>query len=235
MKLFKNHHTVLTAVKAQLDGAWLGSFYIITDVIDKKLYSNAPCIRPGAARLVIGRARLLGSPQKRFFHDPQRDSARSPVAATRGLQSTRQAGRRRTTRRVIHNLGLWNHWFRFIKFYELKNGLVWPLHSSQYQLWDIKFHSSRTPTAENKDQTYVYTDLDETGLARRLQAPCSRNSCPRRVPLRIVKNPLLRRSNEPRWPNHKPRRARPDTWRVWIRFFGNDVSYDVKRAELCAV
>jgi hypothetical protein len=30
-------------------------------------------------------------------------------------------------------------------------------------------------------------------------------------------------------------RARPDTWRVWIRFFVNDVSYDVKRAEPRAV
>ena len=36
-----------------------------------------------------------------FFHDPQRDSARAAVAATRGLQSTRQASRRRTKRRVI--------------------------------------------------------------------------------------------------------------------------------------
>jgi hypothetical protein len=50
-----------------------------------------PCIRPAAARLVIGRARLVGSPQKRSFHDPQRDSARAALAATRGLQSTRQA------------------------------------------------------------------------------------------------------------------------------------------------
>ena len=114
----------LATLKAQPDGAWLGLFYVITDVIDKESYSNAPCLQPGAERLVIGRARLVGSPQKRFFHDPQRDSARAAVAATRGLQSTRQAGRRRTTRRVIHNLGLWNHWFRFIKFYELKNGLV---------------------------------------------------------------------------------------------------------------
>jgi hypothetical protein len=40
---------------------------------------------------VIGGARLVGSPQKRFFHDPQRDSERAAVAATRGLQSTRQA------------------------------------------------------------------------------------------------------------------------------------------------
>jgi hypothetical protein len=78
-------------LKAQLDGAWLGSCYVITDVIDKESYSNAPCNRPGAARLVIGRARLVGSPQKRFFHNPQRDSARAAVAATRGLQSTRQA------------------------------------------------------------------------------------------------------------------------------------------------
>jgi hypothetical protein len=45
-------------LKAQLDGAWLGSFNVITDVIDKESYSNAPCIRPGAARLVIGRASL---------------------------------------------------------------------------------------------------------------------------------------------------------------------------------
>jgi hypothetical protein len=28
--------------KAQLDGAWLGSFYVITDVIDRESYSNAP-------------------------------------------------------------------------------------------------------------------------------------------------------------------------------------------------
>jgi hypothetical protein len=40
---------------------------------------------------VIGRARLVGSPQKRFFHDPQGDSALAAVAVTRGLQSTRQA------------------------------------------------------------------------------------------------------------------------------------------------
>jgi hypothetical protein len=40
---------------------------------------------------VIGRGRLVGSPKKRFFHDPQRDSARAAVAATRGLQFTRQA------------------------------------------------------------------------------------------------------------------------------------------------
>jgi hypothetical protein len=37
-------------LKAQLDGAWLCSFYLITDVTDKESYSNAPCIRPGAAR-----------------------------------------------------------------------------------------------------------------------------------------------------------------------------------------
>jgi hypothetical protein len=35
-------------VNAQLDGEWLGSFYVITDVIGKELYSNGPCIRPGA-------------------------------------------------------------------------------------------------------------------------------------------------------------------------------------------
>jgi hypothetical protein len=29
-------------LKAQSDGTWVGSFYIITDVIDKELYSNAP-------------------------------------------------------------------------------------------------------------------------------------------------------------------------------------------------
>jgi hypothetical protein len=39
----------------------------------------------------------------------------------------------------------------------------------------------------------------------------------------------------PSSPNHKPRRARPDTWRVWIRFFVNDDSYDVKLAEPHAV
>jgi hypothetical protein len=33
------------------------------------------------------------------------------------------------------------------------------------------------------------------------------NSCPRRVALRIVRKPLLRQSNEPRSPNHKPRQA----------------------------
>jgi hypothetical protein len=36
-------------LKAQLDGAWLGSFYVITDVFDKESYSNAPCILPGGA------------------------------------------------------------------------------------------------------------------------------------------------------------------------------------------
>jgi hypothetical protein len=51
--------------------------HIITDVTDKESYSNAPCIRPGAARLLIGRAGLVGSPKKRLFHDPQRDSARA--------------------------------------------------------------------------------------------------------------------------------------------------------------
>ena len=79
------------ALKQGLEGAWLGSFYVITDVTDKESYSNAPCNRPGAARSVIGGARLVGSPQKRFSHDPQRDSARAAVAATRRLQSTRQA------------------------------------------------------------------------------------------------------------------------------------------------
>jgi hypothetical protein len=78
-------------LKPGLDGAWLGSFYVITDVIDKESYSNAPCNRPGAARPVIGGARLAGSPQKRVFHDPQRDSARAAFAATRRLQSKRQA------------------------------------------------------------------------------------------------------------------------------------------------
>jgi hypothetical protein len=89
--------------KAQLDGAWLGSFYVLTDVSDKESYSNAPCIRPGAARLVIGWARLVGSPQKWFFHDPQRDSARAAVAATRGLQSARQAS---LVQVYIHRSGL---------------------------------------------------------------------------------------------------------------------------------
>jgi hypothetical protein len=71
---------------------WLGSFYVITDVNDKESYSNAPCNRPGAAGSVIGGARLVGSPQKQFSHEPQRDSARAAVAATtRRLQSTRQA------------------------------------------------------------------------------------------------------------------------------------------------
>jgi hypothetical protein len=101
--------------KAQVDGAWLGSFYVITDVIDQESYLNAPCIRHGAARLVIGRARLVVSPQERFFHDPQRDSARAAVAAIRCLQCTRQAGRTRTTRRVIPqaepNLPEQGRWF----------------------------------------------------------------------------------------------------------------------------
>jgi hypothetical protein len=44
--------------KAQLDDAWRGSFYVITDVIDKKSYSNVPYTRPGAVQLVIRRARL---------------------------------------------------------------------------------------------------------------------------------------------------------------------------------
>jgi hypothetical protein len=78
-------------LKPGLDGAWLGSFYVITDVIDKESYSNVPCNRPSSVRRVIGGARLVGSPQKRFFHDPQRDSARAVFAATRRLQSTRQA------------------------------------------------------------------------------------------------------------------------------------------------
>jgi hypothetical protein len=69
-------HSRSVAVKPGLDGAWLGSFYVITDVTDKESYSNAPCNRPGAARSVIGGARLVGTPQKRFSHDPQRDSAR---------------------------------------------------------------------------------------------------------------------------------------------------------------
>jgi hypothetical protein len=47
---------LMTVIKVQLDDAWLGSFYVITDVSDKEWYSNAPCIRPLAARLVIGRA-----------------------------------------------------------------------------------------------------------------------------------------------------------------------------------
>jgi hypothetical protein len=81
----------VTSLKPGLDGAWLGSFYVITDVTDKESYSNAPCNRPGAARSVIGGARLVGSPQKRISHDPQRDSARAAVAAKRRLQSTRQA------------------------------------------------------------------------------------------------------------------------------------------------
>jgi hypothetical protein len=83
--------THLTSLKPGLDGARLGSFYVITDVTDKESYSNAPCNRPGAALSVIGGARLVGSPQKRFSHEPQRDSARAAVAATRRLQSTRQA------------------------------------------------------------------------------------------------------------------------------------------------
>jgi hypothetical protein len=80
-----------SSLKPGLDGAWLSSFYVITDVIDKESYSNAPCNRPGTARRVIGGARLVGSPQKRFFHDPQRDSAQAALAATQCLQYTRQA------------------------------------------------------------------------------------------------------------------------------------------------
>jgi hypothetical protein len=71
------NYSTVTFLKAHLDGAWLGSFYVITDVIDKEWYLNPQCIRPGAARVVIRRARLVGSPQKRFFHDPQRYSARA--------------------------------------------------------------------------------------------------------------------------------------------------------------
>jgi hypothetical protein len=78
-------------IKPGLDGAWLGSFYVITDVSDKESYSNPPCNRPDAARSVIGGARLVGSPQRRFSHDPQRESAQAAVAATRSLQFTRQA------------------------------------------------------------------------------------------------------------------------------------------------
>jgi hypothetical protein len=85
------HVSEENTIKPGLDGAWLGSFDVITDVTDKESYSNAPCNRPGAARSVIGGARLMGSPQKRFSHERQRDSARAAVAATRRLQSTRQA------------------------------------------------------------------------------------------------------------------------------------------------
>jgi hypothetical protein len=38
----------LPPLQAQLDGAWFGSFYVITDAVDKESYSNAPSIRPGA-------------------------------------------------------------------------------------------------------------------------------------------------------------------------------------------
>jgi hypothetical protein len=54
------------SLKPGLDGAWLGTFYVIPDVTDKESYSNAPCNRPGAARSVIGGARLVRSPQRRF-------------------------------------------------------------------------------------------------------------------------------------------------------------------------
>ena len=40
-----------------------------------------------------------------FFHDPQRDSARAAVAATRGLQSTRQARRLRVAVRGTMEAG----------------------------------------------------------------------------------------------------------------------------------
>jgi hypothetical protein len=39
----------IVCLKAQQDGAWLCSLHYVTDVIDKESYSNAPCIRPGAA------------------------------------------------------------------------------------------------------------------------------------------------------------------------------------------
>jgi hypothetical protein len=87
-------YALSVAVKAQLDGAQLGSFYVMTDVTDKESYSNAPCIRPGAARLVIGRARLVGSPQKRFFYDPQRESERA-------VEDCGSQGKNTITRRVI--------------------------------------------------------------------------------------------------------------------------------------
>jgi hypothetical protein len=48
-------------VKPGLDGAWLGSFYVITDVIDKESYSNAPCNRPGAACDWWSEARWIAS------------------------------------------------------------------------------------------------------------------------------------------------------------------------------
>jgi hypothetical protein len=32
----------IVRIKAQLEGAWIGSSYVITDVIDKESYSNAP-------------------------------------------------------------------------------------------------------------------------------------------------------------------------------------------------
>jgi hypothetical protein len=42
-------NTLAGCIKAQLDGTWLGSFYVITDVIHKESYSNAPCIQPGVS------------------------------------------------------------------------------------------------------------------------------------------------------------------------------------------
>jgi hypothetical protein len=78
------------SLKAQLDGAWLGLFCVITDVIDKESYSNAPYIRSGAARDCASKARWIAA-EAFIFHDPQSYSARAAVAATRGLQSTRQA------------------------------------------------------------------------------------------------------------------------------------------------
>jgi hypothetical protein len=47
--IFNNKMYLRSNVKAQLDGAWLGSIYVITDVTDKESYWNALCIRPGAA------------------------------------------------------------------------------------------------------------------------------------------------------------------------------------------
>jgi hypothetical protein len=58
----------MPSLKPGLNDAWLGSFNVITDiVIDKESYSNAPCIRHGAARLVIGGASSLDLRRSGFF------------------------------------------------------------------------------------------------------------------------------------------------------------------------
>jgi hypothetical protein len=72
-------------VSFELDGAWLGSFYVISDVIHKESYSNAPCIRAcSSACDMASEARWIAA--EAVF-----SRSSKAVAATRGLQSTRQA------------------------------------------------------------------------------------------------------------------------------------------------